>query len=359
MCKAGFADDDYPMSVFPSIIGTPRMPGIRVGTEQKEFYIGYEAQAKQHCLKLKYPIEHGMISNWDDMEKLWHHTFYNELKTNPDEHPVLLTDVLLNCKPNREKMIEIMFDEFKVPAFFVINSAYLALYSSGKTTGVVVDSGGGVTQVAPVYEGYPLYQKERIDLGGRDITNRLVRLLLDERGHSFYDSPEREIVTDMKEKLCYVAWDYNEEMSRSRSSSDFEKEFELPDCSKITLGKERFMAPEALFQPNLIGLNFDGVGETTYKSIIGSCLYMRRELFGNIVLSGGTTMLPGFRERLSRELINKVSPNMRVNIGAPYDRKYSVWEGGRTLSSLSSFQQKFVTRQEYEEEGPRIVHRTC
>ena len=359
MCKAGFAGDDAPKAVFPNIVGRPRMPGIIVGTEQKEVYIGDEAQAKRGILNLKYPIDHGIVTNWDDMERVWHHTFFNELRTAADEHPVLLTEAPLNPKQNREKMTQIMFDTFNVPAFYVAIQAVLSLYSSGRTTGMVFDSGDGVTHVVPIYEGYALpHAIQRIDIAGRDITNHLVRLLT-ERGHSLNNSAEREIVRDVKEKLCYVALDFNEEMSKAKTSANLEKQFELPDGSYLTIGNERFRAPEALFQPSLLGLDIDGADETTYKSIMKCDLDIRRDLYGNVVLSGGTTMYPGIGERLTKELTNRAPPSMKVKVVAPPERKFSVWIGGSILSSLSSFQQMWVSKAEYEEAGPSIVHRKC
>ncbi|OMJ78082.1 hypothetical protein SteCoe_22192 [Stentor coeruleus] len=359
MCKAGFAGDDAPKAVFPNIVGRPRMPGIIVGTEQKEVYIGDEAQAKRGVLNLKYPIEHGIVTNWDDMERVWHHTFFNELRTAADEHPVLLTEAPLNPKQNREKMTQIMFDTFNVPAFYVAIQAVLSLYSSGRTTGMVYDSGDGVTHVVPIYEGYALpHAIQRIDIAGRDITNHLVRLLT-ERGHSLNNSAEREIVRDIKEKLCYVALDFNEEMGKSKTSPDMEKQYELPDGSHLTIGNERFRAPECIFQPSLLGLDIDGADETTYKSIMKCDLDIRRDLYGNVVLSGGSTMYAGIGERLTKELTNRAPPSMKVKVVAPPERKFSVWIGGSILSSLSSFQQMWVSKAEYEEAGPSIVHRKC
>jgi len=359
MCKAGFAGDDAPKAVFPNIVGRPRMPGIIVGTEQKEVYIGDEAQVKRGVLNLKYPIEHGVVTNWDDMERVWHHTFFNELRTPADEHPVLLTEAPLNPKQNREKMTQIMFDTFNVPAFYVAIQAVLSLYSSGRTTGMVFDSGDGVTHVVPIYEGYALpHAIQRIDIAGRDITNHLVRLLT-ERGFSLNNSAEREIVRDVKEKLCFIALDYNEEMAKAKTSPDLEKQYELPDGSHLTIGNERFRAPEALFHPYLLGLDIDGADDMTYKSILICDKDYKRDLLSNVVLSGGTTMCPGFNERLTKELTNRAPPSMKVKVVVPPERKFSVWIGGSILSSLSSFQQMWITKAEYDEAGASIVHRKC
>lgn len=332
-----------------------------VGMGQKAVYVGDEARSKRGILTIKYPIEHRMVANWVDMETLWHHNFYNELRVSPDERPVLLTEPPLNPISNREKMTEYMFENFEVPALYIAVQSVLSLYASGRTTGLVIDTGDGATYTVPVYEGNALpYATNHIELAGRDLTDYLVALL-NKRDYCLCTTAEQDAVCDIKEKHCYVALDFEQELQTATSNpSSIEKTYELPDGRVITIASERLKCPEAMFNPSLCGKEGPGFHEMTQNSISKCDEDIQRDMYSNVVLAGGSTLFPGFTERMLKELKSHAPrSDIEFNLVAPADRKYSVWIGGSMLSALPNFLEMCISREEYIEHGPRIVHRKC
>ncbi|RUS85619.1 hypothetical protein EGW08_006631 [Elysia chlorotica] len=335
------------------------MRSLRVGSALKDTYVGDEAYRPKDILTLKNPSQRVSGTNWDDKEKIWHHAFYNELRVAPEEHPVLLSEAPLNPKVDRERMTQIMFETFSTPALYIANQAVLSLFASGNDTGLVLDSGEARTYSVPIFSCYALpYATLSIDIGGRQMTDHLMRTL-NVKGHAFATSEERNYVRDMKEKCCYISLNGAQETLTANESSISDIKYNLPDGRVISINEERFLCPEAFFQPSLLSKNCDGIHTMVNMSITHCDVDIRKDLYANTVLSGGSTMFPGIADRMQKEISALAPPTMKIKIIAPPERKYSVWIGGSILASLSTFQQMWISKQEYDESGPSIVHRKC
>ena len=345
-CKVGFSGEDTPRAVFPCVTGRSL---DSCHTSWKRRIVGKEAQQKRDVLNLEYPIERGICTRWDAIEDIWHHAFYNELRVAPEECPVLLTEPVLNPGANSEKMRQIMFETFSTPLFCMRVQPELSLYSSGRVSGIVFESGDGISQSVPIIDGLALpYAILRVNLAGRDLTNLLEKMLA-ERGVFI----ERDVVCDIKEKLCYVAADFG----RKTQSFGLEKNYVLPDGKVVTVGNEQFRCPEALFQPSLLGVESVGIHQTTYETIMKCDEDLRKELYANVLMTGGSTMFPGVIHRMEEEIATLAPPTMKVQIVSHPQAKCSAWVGGSMLASLPILQDSFwITKEQYDESGPCIVY---
>jgi len=351
--KAGLAGGQEPSLIFPTYVGRPKHARVMANAAEGEFHVGSKATDLRGILHLKPTAKHGIVQHWQDMEKIWS-GLYKEMDIVQDQHPVLLTEAALNPKPNRAKTAEVFFESFNVPGLYIQTASILSLYASGRTTGCVVDSGDGVSCVVPVYQGFTTqHAVQRWDQAGRDVSEYL-QVLLRKLGYNFHTSAELEIVRDIKEKCCFVASDFSSAEAEELGGMDYT----LPDGQVVKLGQERFRAPELLFNPSIVGSECAPLPQALATAISRCDLHVRKELYSEIILSGGTTMLQGFGERMLADTRLLAPKDIPIKIWAPTKRMLSTWVGGAVLANLASFKQKMlVSRKEYAESGRSAIFR--
>ena len=351
-CKAGFTGEALPRADFPTCIGYPKYENSVSDGDIKEFYVGGKAMGKCNSLKINNPIVRGDIKNFDDMEKIWGHIFFTELRIDPREHNVLLTQPPTNLKIFKEKTVQVMFETFDVPCLYLADQGYLSLLGAGIYTGIALDSGEGVTHAFPVLDGFPISNNIiRLDIGGKDLDEYMIKLLGEIGFRLSLTHSDMEIAKNIKEKSCYVELDFEEGLKCVEPYN-----YELPDGIHITVKEERIRCPEALFKPFMADKDVNDIAEICYDSIRKFDFDIRKDLYHNIILSGGNTMFEGFPERLTKEIRSLAPETMKekVKVIASPERKYYNWFGGSILSSIS---QEWITKIDYEEYGSTIVHR--
>ncbi|BAF23569.2 Os08g0369300 [Oryza sativa Japonica Group] len=351
--KCGFAGENFPTSVFPCVVGRPLLRYEESLQEQEltDIVVGAACADLRHQLDVSYPVTNGIVQSWDDMGHIWDHAFYSELKVDPSECKILLTDPPLNPVKNREKMIETMFEKYNFAGVFIQVQAVLSLYAQGLLTGLVIDSGDGVTHVVPVVDGfsYPHITK-RMNVAGRHITSYLVDLL-SRRGLLSH-------FIELKRENMY-SYDYKREYQLGLETTILVKSYTLPDGRVIKVGTERFQAPEALFTPDqyqhnidktfveqeLIDVEGDGMADMAFRCIQEMDIDNRMTLYQHIVLSGGSTMYPGLPSRLEKEMLDRYLDvvlkgnkdglkKLRLRIEDPPRRKHMVYLGGAVLAGI-------------------------
>lgn len=360
--KAGTISESSPSVIFPSVVGVPakksgllRRKKITLNEEPLQpYFVGSEAVEQIHRATLHHPIKNGIVKEWPLMEQIIHHTF-SECGLDPETTSIVCTESLFTPRQSSEQLAELLFGAFGVPSLAFIPSGMCALYSTGRTTGVVLDSGEGVTQVIPVYDSYIIkHGASRFNSGGNDVTEHL-RTILFERGLNFTSPQDRMTVKEIKERLCYVSlmydtelWDKKEEKLRS---------FVLPDGQEVNLGKELFRAPEILFSPHIVMSELPSMQDLVATAVKRCGIDIRKELLSNIILSGGNTLFEGFGPRLASGILEHF-PGLfaSAKVIEAVDRLYAVWSGACVLAGLSSFYDTLITRELFEEHGPSIVY---
>jgi actin-related protein 3 len=333
----------------------------------------------------QYPIRHGIVEDWDLMERFWEQSIFKYLRAEPEDHYFLLTEPPLNTPENREYTAEIMFESFNVPGLYIAVQAVLALAASWTSrnvgertlTGIVIDSGDGVTHVIPVAEGYVIGSCiKHIPIAGRNITS-FIQSLLRERELGIPPEQSLETAKAIKERYCYICPDIAKEFDKyDKTPSKWIKQYTAMNHItkqpfEVDVGFERFLGPEVFFNPEISNPDF----MTPISEIVDTCIQncpidVRRPLYRNIVLSGGSTMFRDFDRRLQRDIQRTVTSRLKtsaslsqgriqpkaidVQVISHHMQRYAVWFGGSMLAATSEFYNVCHTKAQYEEFGPSI-----
>ncbi|XP_066384321.1 actin-related protein 4-like [Miscanthus floridulus] len=424
-CKAGYAGDDTPKAVFPSVVGSieqtedtddpksdkeadsasdskngAKPMDVDKAKTKRKLYVGQELEFRRDHMEVISPMKDGTVTDWDIVDNIWNHAFRRRLLINPEEHPMLIAEPSTNTAQQREKAAELMFENYKVPALFLAKNAVLTSFASGRATSLVVDSGGGSTVVSAVHDGFVLQKSVATSpVGGEFLTDCMMKSL-ESKGivirprYSFkkkeispgeykivdLDLPNttesyrlycmRAIASDIKESVCRVPDTAFDEVAYANVPTT---SYELPDGQIIEVGADRFKVPDILFNPSLSQTirGIDGFADSTsvrglQRMVIDSVnkcdIDIRKELFSNILLSGGSSSILQLKERLEKEVLEESPQAARVKVmasGNSVERRFSVWIGGSILASLGSFQQMWFSKAEYEEHGVSYIQRKC
>ncbi len=372
--KAGISGQDIPKVIFPNYIGEPKYSKVlrsfsKDNQEIQEQYIGKDCLKFLGILKLRYPVKNGIFENEQDILTIFKYIYQNLEIDNEEisEHPILITEPLLNPYSNREKIASALFENLSAPAIFFASQPILSLFSTSNTSSIILESGEGVTQSCVVYEGYSIPNSYiRNNYGGKDVTEYF-QTLLQRQGYSFTTTSEFEIVKKMKEDICFTTINSNIsnplnnisnlDLSGNKNKSESSGIYNLPDGNAIKIGDEKSLAPEILFNPSIIGSENLSFQEMIISSINKVDIDLRKNLYNNVFISGGNTLFKGIQEKFHTEIKNLAPKNMKVKLHTPGNRLLSCWTGGNVISTLEIFKKMWVTREEWVEKGNKsIIH---
>lgn len=388
----GFAGNTEPQYILPTAIaikesakvGDQAQRRAAKGITDLDFYIGDEA-VEAPGYATKWPIRHAIVEDWDLMERFWEHCIFKYLRAEPEDHYFLLTEPPLNTPENREYTAEIMFESFNIPGLYIAVQAVLALAASWTSrqvgertlTGTVIDSGDGVTHVIPVAEGYVIGSCiKHIPIAGRDITF-FVQQLLREREAGIPPEQSMETAKTIKERWGYICPDIAKEFAKYEAEpAKWIKKYEGVNAITkkpfaVDVGYERFLGPEIFFHPEFSNPDFTTPLSEVVDNVIQNCpIDVRRPLYKNIVLSGGSTMFRDFGRRLQRDIKRAVDARLKLSeqlsggrikpkpidtqVITHHMQRYAVWFGGSMLASTPEFYTVCHTKADYDEHGPSI-----
>ena len=359
--RAGFGSEEKPKVLIKNYFGEPKFKKIirtfdLKGKEKTDQYLGEECDKFLGLIKLNYPVVHGSFQREEDILTIFS-SIFSKLGINSQEmkeHPVLITEPILNPYTNREKITHSLLDNLGVPAIFFASQPLLSLFSTSSISGTVLESGEGVTQSCVVYEGYSITSTyERYNYGGREVSEYL-KHLLKKRGYHFYNSTEIKLMNDIKENFCY--FDINRNNYPEKSFSIQPTQYYLPDGSNISITDEKILAPEMLFNPEFMGKEYLGFADMIKSSIDKTDI--KKIAYENIWLSGGNTLFKQLKEKLVEELKIDLDKNIGINIyeNEKIKPQYRCWMGGNIISTLEIFKKMWVTKNEWDEKGSEIIH---
>lgn len=361
--KCGFGGDESPRAVFKTIVGKPRADSVSLITSSAgsgpRFYVGEEAAANSAVLEIMMPITEGIVKDFELLHAIFDHAMSTELRVNPKECNCLITEAANNPDENRFKLFQMLFNRFEVRGAQCQIQAVLALYASGRTTGLVFDSGDGVSHTCPVYKGYGVSTAVvATRLAGRAVSERVIEDLNQYNGFNIQNENNKfEIARGVKEKVCRVALNYKEELDAVTNGASEPVQYKFKDGSEITCKELIYSPPEVLFDPLTFGQRKKSIKELLSDTYGRFNIEMRLDLIKNAVQSGGTTQMQGHTERYIKVFKSVVTENSKdqVRVTAPPDRQITVFCGGSILASLDSFAKSWITKEAYDEMGDDAV----
>ncbi|XP_031120119.1 actin-related protein 7 [Ipomoea triloba] len=355
LLKAGFAiPDQAPSMIIPTQM--KRVPEDDSAADAA----GEEAMATVEEDAVD-PVVRGFVKDWDAMEDLLHHVLYTGLGWEMgNEGQILFTDPLCTPKAIREQLVQLMFETFNISGFYASEQAVLSLYAVGRISGCTVDIGHGKIDIAPVIEGAVQHiASRRLELGGVDLTKLLAEKL--SKSNPMVKLKMSDVEKIKEQYACCAEDDIAYEKMQQ---SCLEEEHTLPDGQVIKIGKERYTIGEAFFQPSILGLETHGIVEQLVHSISTVSSENHRQLLENTVLCGGTTSMTGFEDRFQKEASLCSSAISPALVKPPEYMPenlvmYSAWVGGAILAKVVFPQNQHITKADYDETGPSIVHKKC